>query len=156
MDQEEQVIEKLKDLINKMSWLNKGKMEKALKGHKSSEIHCIEAIEKNTDPNVTKLADVLYMTRGAISKLTKKLLEKQLIETYQKENNKKEIYFRLTKEGKRLYDLHEELHREFQERDKVVFEQVTKEELESMLNFLDKYNHHLDEEIKKKEKTLQK
>ena len=35
------------------------------------------------------------MTRGAISKITKKLIKKGIIESYQKPDNKKEIYFRL-------------------------------------------------------------
>jgi len=98
---------------------------------------------------VTKLAESFYMTRGAISKLTKKLIEKGLIESYQKSDNKKEIYFRLTQQGKVIYQIHEDLHNEFHERDKAVFEQVTDDQFDSMLQFVDKYNRHLDAEIKK-------
>lgn len=89
------------------------------------------------------------MTRGAISKLTKKLIQKGLIESYQKSDNKKEIYFRLTEQGKVIYNIHEDLHKEFQERDKAVFEQVTEEQFDSMLSFVEKYSRHLDAEIKK-------
>ena len=149
MNKEEQVKMGFRDLYNKMSWLNKSKMEVSLKGYKPSEVHCIECIEKNVDPNVTKLAESLYMTRSAISKITKKLMEKGLIESYQKPDNKKEIYFRLTEQGKVIYNVHEELHQEFQERDKEVFEQITKEQFDSMLNFVEKYSRHLDSEIKK-------
>ncbi|SEL50104.1 MarR family transcriptional regulator [Paenibacillus sp. OK003] len=149
MNKEEQVLVGFRDLYNKLVWLNKDKMEESLKGYKPSEVHCIEYIEKNADSNVTKLAESFYMTRGAISKLTKKLIEKGLIESYQKLDNKKEIYFRLTEQGKVIYQIHEDLHNEFQERDKVVFEQVTDEQFDSMLNFVDKYNRHLDAEIKK-------
>ena len=62
------------------------------------------------------------MTRGAISKITKKLIKKGVIESYQKSDNKKEIYFRLTKSGKAVYEIHENLHKKFQKRDKVAFE----------------------------------
>lgn len=89
------------------------------------------------------------MTRGAISKLTKKLIQKGLIESYQKSDNKKEIYFKLTEQGKVIYNIHEDLHKEFQERDKAVFEQVTEEQFDSMLSFVEKYSRHLDAEIKK-------
>lgn len=89
------------------------------------------------------------MTRGAISKLTKKLIQKGLIESYQKSDNKKEIYFKLTEQGKVIYKIHEDLHKEFQERDKAVFEQVTEEQFDSMLSFVEKYSRHLDAEIKK-------
>ncbi|GGG09043.1 MarR family transcriptional regulator [Paenibacillus albidus] len=149
MNKEEQAILGFRDLFNKMVWLNKSKMEDSLKGYKSSEVHCIEYIEKNVDSNVTKLAESLYMTSGAISKITKKLIKKDIIESYQKPENKKEIYFRLTEQGKVIYKIHEELHKEFQERDKAVFEQVTDEQFDSMLSFMEKYSRHLDAEIKK-------
>ena len=149
MNKEEQVMMGLRDLLNKISWLNKFKMEESLKGYKPSEVHCIEYIGRNIDSNVTKLAESFFMTRGAISKLTKKLIEKGLIESYQKQDNKKEIYFRLTEQGKVIYKIHEELHQEFRERDKAVFEKVTDEQFDSMLSFVEKYSNHLDEEIKK-------
>ncbi|MFD1674277.1 MarR family transcriptional regulator [Alicyclobacillus fodiniaquatilis] len=154
MNKKEQLIINFRDVFNKMVWLNKFKMEESLKGYKASEVHCIESIGKNRDANVTKLAESLYMTRGAISKLTKKLIKKDLIASYQKPDNKKEIYFRLTEQGKLIYKIHEELHKEFQERDKVVFEQVTEEQFDSMLNFVEKYSRHLDAEIKKQGLTI--
>jgi Transcriptional regulators len=149
MNKEEQVIMGFREVYNKMVFLNKFKMEDSLKDYKSSEVHCIEYIGKNVDSNVTKLAESFYMTRGAISKLTKKLIKKGIIESYQKPDNKKEIYFRLTEHGKVIYKIHEELHKEFQERDKAVFEQVTEEQFDSILSFAEKYNKHLDAEIKK-------
>lgn len=154
VNKEEQLIMNFRDLFNKMAWLNKSKMEDSLKGYKPSEVHCIESIEENIDTNVTKLAVSLYMTRGAISKLTKKLIKKDLIESYQKLDNKKEIYFRLTEQGKVIYQIHKELHEEFKERDKVIFEQVTAEQFDSMLRFMDKYSKHLDAEIKKQGLTI--
>ncbi|MNC11725.1 HTH-type transcriptional regulator Hpr [compost metagenome] len=149
MNKEDQVIMGFRDVFNKMVWLNKFKMEDSLKGHKPSEVHCIEYIGKHADSNVTKLAESFYMTRSAISKITRKLMEKGLIDSYQKPENKKEIYFRLTKQGKAVYNIHEELHKEFQERDKAVFEQVTEEQFDSMLRFMETYSRHLDAEIKK-------
>ncbi len=150
----EQVILGFRELYNKMVWLNKGKMEKSLKGQTASEVHCIECIENNDDPNVTRLAECLYMTTGAISKMTRKLIKKGLIESYQRSDNKKEIYFKLTIQGKAIYQIHENLHKEFQERDKVIFEQITEQQFDSMLNFLEKYSSHLDDEIKKQGITI--
>ncbi|MHB8072679.1 winged helix DNA-binding protein [Desulfosporosinus fructosivorans] len=46
------------------------------------------------------------MTRGAISKITKKLTSKDAISSYQKEDNRKEVYFRLTDYGELLYKKH--------------------------------------------------
>ncbi|MDU0201174.1 MULTISPECIES: MarR family transcriptional regulator [Paenibacillus] len=150
MHKEDQVIMRFRDLFNKMVWLNKSKMEVSLKGYTSTEVHCLEYIGRNEDSNVTKLAESFYMTSGAISKLTKKLIKKGLIESYQKQENKKEIYFRLTEQGKAIDKVHEELHKEFKERDKAVFEHVTDEQFDSMLKFIESYSRHLDAEIKKK------
>ncbi|MED3057638.1 MarR family transcriptional regulator [Bacillus thuringiensis] len=149
MNKEEQVMNGFRELYNKLVWLNKDKMEEGLKGFKSSEVHCIEYIENNADSNVTQLAEAFYVTRGAISRMTKKLIQKGLVESYQKSENKKEIYFRLTEQGKEIYKIHENLHKEFQERDKAVFEQVTEEEFDSIISFVEKYSRHLDAEIKK-------
>jgi len=149
MNKEEQVIKGFRDLLNKIVSLNKPKMKDSFKDYKSSEVHCIEYIGRNVDSNVTKLAESFYVTRGAISKLSKKLIKKGIIESYQKPDNKKEIYFRLTSQGKVINKVHEQLHKEFQERDKAVFEQVTEEQFDIILSFVEKYNRHLDAEIEK-------
>jgi len=149
VDKEEQVMSELWDLFNKKMWLDSFKMKTRLKGYNPSEVHCIEYIGGNEDSNVTKLAETFYMTRSAISKLTRKLIEKGLIESYQKPDNRKEVYFRLTKQGDQIYKVHEELHREYKERDKAVFEKITEEQYDNMLGFAEKFNQHLDAEIKK-------
>ncbi len=100
MNKEDQLIRDFRVVYNKMVFLNKFKMEDKLREYKSSEVHCIEYIGRNVDSNVTKLAESFYMTRGAISKIAKKLMQKGIIESYQKPENKKEIYFRLTEQGK--------------------------------------------------------
>lgn len=154
MNKENKILMGFRDVYNKMVWLNKDKMEASLKGYTSSEVHCVEYIGKNTDPNVTKLAEFFYMTRGAMSKMTKKLIQKGLIESYQKSDNKKEIYYRLTELGKTIFQIHEDLHQEFRERDKAVFDQLTEEQFDSMLRFVEQYSRHLDAEIKKLGKEM--
>lgn len=149
MNKEEQVETSFRDLLNKKYLLEKFKMEESLKGYTNSEVHCITYLGRNADSNVTKLAESLFMTRGAVSKITKKLLQKGLIEGYQKPENKKEVYFRLTDQGNEVYKIHEGLHREFQERDKAVFEQIPEKEFDIILSFVEQYNRHLDTEIKK-------
>lgn len=47
------------------------KWKKEFAGFTLNELEVIEHIGKIPDPNVTKLANASYMTRGAISKLTK-------------------------------------------------------------------------------------
>ncbi len=149
MNKGEQVIEAFWHLLSKMMWLNEFKMKELLKDYKPSEVHCIEYIGKNSDSNVTRLARYFHMTTGAITKLTKKLMEKEVIESYHRQENKKELYFRLTERGEAVYEVHEKLHQEFQNRDNPIFEQIKEEDYEKILHFAEAYSGHLDEEIKK-------
>lgn len=151
MNKEEQIEMLFRNLMNKKVLLEKYRLEESLKGYKHSEVHCIAYIGRNTDPNVTKLANFFYVTRGAISKISKKLIKKGLIESYQKPDNRKEIYFRLTEQGKAVYKIHEDLHKEFQERDRAVFEQTTDAQFYAIFNFAERYSRHLDEQIEKLE-----
>ncbi|PTE68964.1 MarR family transcriptional regulator [Staphylococcus devriesei] len=146
-NKEEILMSSFRDLFNKIGWLNKDKMEEALQGYKPSEVHCIEAIAEYQQPNVRYLADTLYMTRGAISKLTKRLQQKELVESFKSEENKKEIYFKLTNKGREVYQTHSRLHQQFQQRDQEVFDSMTDEEFDNMMAFINRYNHHLDHQI---------
>ncbi|MCI2954114.1 MarR family transcriptional regulator [Staphylococcus caprae] len=148
MNKEQAIMKNFRDIFNKIAWLNKGKMEEALKGNKPSEVHCIEAIQELNEPNVRRLTEALFMTRGAVSKLTKRLEQRGLIESYKNPDNKKEVYFRLTEAGTEIYQTHEDLHKEFQRRDQEVFDNITDEEFKTMMQFVEKYNAHLDKEIK--------
>jgi DNA-binding MarR family transcriptional regulator len=152
VNKSEQLLKGFREIYNKIGWLNKTKMQASLGEYKSSEVHCIEFIGSNADSNVTRLAESLYMTRGAATKITQKLIQKSVIESYQKQDNKKEIYFRLTEQGQAVYKIHEGLHAEFTARDRTVFEQVTDEQFDIMLDFVDTYCRHLDTEIQKKER----
>lgn len=149
MDKIETVLGNFRELYQKMAYLNRVKMEKALSEFKSSEVHCLEFVGKNEDSNVTKMADAFYMTRGAMSKITKKLIEKGVLESYQKNENKKEIYFKLTAKGLKVFNIHESLHQLFKERDSFIFESISEEQLTAMLSFMNRYNEHLDREIEK-------
>jgi DNA-binding MarR family transcriptional regulator len=149
MNKKEKLIEDFRDFFNKLELLNRVKMQDGLKGYKSSQVHCIEFIGKNADANVTKLSAAFYMTRGAISKVTKKLIKKGFIKTYQSPENKKEIYFKLTPKGEKIYQTHDKLHKDFQKRDKSVFDKISDKEFDKIIGFVQKYSKHLDEEMKK-------
>lgn len=143
MDKRQQLMSELMDLCNEIIWRNKPEVESALKDYKLNEIELIENIALIPNANVTKLAAASYMTRGAISKLTKKLIAKNIIESYQSTENKKEIYFRLTTNGQKINDVHQKLHRSFLERDKEVFKHMTDEEFDTIFRFIGRYRHHL-------------
>ncbi|NSB15207.1 MarR family winged helix-turn-helix transcriptional regulator [Clostridium beijerinckii] len=113
-----------------------------------TEVHCIEQIEKMEDPNVTKLSKNFEMTRGALSKIIKKLIEKGAVEIYRKPENKKEIYYKLTESGMSTFMEHEEMHRSRLERDKVIFSKLSEDEKATFVNILDKIHEQLIAELK--------
>ncbi|MDY0943183.1 MarR family transcriptional regulator [Priestia megaterium] len=143
MDKRQQLMSELMDLCNEIIWRNKPEVESTLKDYTLNEIELIENIALIPNANVTKLAAASYMTRGAISKLTKKLIAKNIIESYQNTENKKEIYFRLTTSGQKINQVHQELHRSFLKRDKEVFKHMTDEEFDTIFRFIGRYRHHL-------------
>jgi DNA-binding MarR family transcriptional regulator len=72
-----------------------------------SEIHLLEAIKSQEGANVSELAAYLEITSGAVSQGTKKLLDKELIESYKKKGNRKEVFSRLTPLGERICEGHQ-------------------------------------------------
>lgn len=66
--------------IEKQEILSKLTEDEKLYGYNYSEIYTIATIGSLAEPNVTKIANYMNVTRGAISKITKKLIEQNLIE----------------------------------------------------------------------------
>ena len=83
------------------------------------------------------------MTTGATSKLTKKLLAKGFLVRYQKEKNRKEVYFRLTEEGERIYTTVSGLRQSLRRRDVPFFETMADEEYNTILQFAQRYDDYL-------------
>lgn len=152
MKQQAEILSSLTDLFNKIDFYYRPQMEAVFPDLSLSELESIELIAKLPQPNVTRLSDQLYVTRGAISKVTKKLLRKGLIERYQLPENKKEIYFRLSDSGKKINNLHEAMHQKFLEKDQAVFADLTNETAQIILDFLDNYNAHLDRVLRNSQK----
>jgi DNA-binding MarR family transcriptional regulator len=63
-----------------------------------TEIHTISMIGKNREINMTRLADLMGVTRGAISQTVRKLVSKNLI-IKSNATNRKEFNLRLSERG---------------------------------------------------------
>lgn len=141
------IMKSLKSIYEKEETLGKLAFKDEYENYGISEIHCLDFIGKIQDPNVTKISQSMNMTRGAISKLCKKLLKNNLINKYKKPENDKEIYFKLTELGEELYRYHEIKHKQWEERNNKFFKNITKENQEIVASFLMKFNNYLDEII---------
>lgn len=121
--------------------------EEVLVGISLAEAHCIDKIGSIECANVTKVAAQMGMTRGAISKISKKLLNKNLIESYQKPENNKEIYFCLTEQGEKVYIEHKKCHNRAQEDKLAILSKYSEEEQLIILQFLSDINQRYDKKI---------
>lgn len=79
----------------------------------ASEIHMLDIIGKNPGINVTEIADKLGITKGAVPKIIRKLMDKNLIYRYQTKGNKKIVLFKLTDKGHIAFHCHIEWHQKF-------------------------------------------
>jgi DNA-binding MarR family transcriptional regulator len=108
-----------------------------------TEWHLLQKINDSGPLNGTQLAKSMGMTRGGISKLTAKLLKKNLLARETLPDNRKEVYYTLTKNGKAVADIHEVLHEKVRQWLTAAFTEYETAELDiigniftKMLNFL--------------------
>jgi DNA-binding MarR family transcriptional regulator len=101
-----------------------------------SELHTLDNIGIHGMLNGISLATQMEMTKGAISKITVKLISKGLIERYSFPNNRKEIYFRLTRLGHKVFNVHRELHENLESQISQILAAYTTSELQFLLRVL--------------------
>jgi len=135
--QNEELLKKLIEVVQLFEQFNKNNFEDIYNGLNINEVHSIEFIGKNKNPNVTGISTNLNITRGGATKITKKLINKEYIFEYKLEDNKKEKYFKLTRKGKEILKKHEDIHINSIKRDSALFELFTDEERYIILRFLD-------------------
>jgi DNA-binding MarR family transcriptional regulator len=75
-----------------------------------SEVGLLEIIKAHKNATASDLSRILGVTTGAVWQVSRKLQKKGLIESYQIEDNKKEVYFCLTALGENVSKGHEKHH----------------------------------------------
>ena len=135
MDRLLEIVDSLTKIAERSALLRHGDSV-VLDGLNLAEVHCIDQIGAADPANVTRIADAMRLTRGAISKITKKLLCKGLIESYQRPGNNKEIYFRLTAGGRQIFEEHRVCHVKARQDKLSVLAGYNDEEQAAILKFL--------------------
>ncbi|MCT4613845.1 MAG: MarR family transcriptional regulator [Marinifilaceae bacterium] len=102
-----------------------------------SEIHCIEAIGNHEPINASELSKILGITNGAVTQITDKLINKNLVIKYINENNKKERFFKLTGTGKTAYIMHEKYHEKMYKKIIEYFEGLNGDELKAFTGLIE-------------------
>ena len=108
-----------------------------------SEIHTIEAIGNYPGANVTDLAEVRGVTKGALSKMLSRLEKAGFIRRYQYKDNKKEHYFQLTALGRKAYEGHYLFHESRSNVTHAKYKEYSEEERKLILGFLHMYVEYL-------------
>ncbi|WP_279626318.1 MarR family winged helix-turn-helix transcriptional regulator [Desulfofustis glycolicus] len=108
-----------------------------------AEIHMIKSIKENEGIHVTGLADMLGVTKGAVSQIIKKLERKGMVVKDTDPRNLSRLVLKLTLKGKTAYMYHEKMHQEIDE----FFNIALKNATEKNKKFLKDLLNSLDEEI---------
>ena len=69
-----------------------------------SELELIKSVAKFPDKNISEIAKMFGFTKGAISQVANKLVERGYLRKFKFEDNKKEIYLKLTDKGKKVVE----------------------------------------------------
>ncbi|WP_044642227.1 MarR family winged helix-turn-helix transcriptional regulator [Risungbinella massiliensis] len=99
--------------------------------------HVLDVIGNSEPINGIAISRCLEITKGAVSKITKKLLTMKLIDKEMLPDNKKEIFFRLTPLGQQIFSIHASLHAEIEKRWEAVLSQYNQKELLTIVKFLE-------------------
>jgi len=75
-----------------------------------SEIHTIETIGRNAGINVTALAALQGVTKGAVSQVLQKLVKKGMVVRMKDEMSDREVLLKLSDTGKIAYQAHADFH----------------------------------------------
>ena len=142
------LLNQFAEFLEKQDMLSKLTENEKLHSYGYSEIHVIAAIGDLEEPNVTALAKTLRLTKGAVSKITKRLISSNVIEAYTIPDNRQKIFYRLLEKGRFLYEEHEKRHKLWLERDRQFLSQFTELQLEGFSKFMSSYNGYLEEQIR--------
>jgi DNA-binding MarR family transcriptional regulator len=116
-----------------------------------AEVHLLETIKANEGANVGELARHLGMTSGAISQVTKKLLDKGLIEAYRKPGNRKEVFSRLTALGEQVCKGHQKHHENMVSAVHEFITRLSRKETRIIFDFLDVVSRDIEQAMDKAE-----
>lgn len=108
-----------------------------------SEIHFIDAIEPGEGINASRLSKKMGITNGAVTQTAEKLISKKLVEKYKVENNKKEVFLRLTSEGETAFTNHRLFHRKLEDRMLEYLDSLNKEQMDALFGLIEIIDHYL-------------
>lgn len=107
------------------------------------EIHTLEAMVNHPNRNASELTELLGFQKGTFSKIASRLEKRGLVQRYQSQENRKEIFFRCTSLGQQAYEGHYRFHERTSPAAYERFQHYTEEEQAVILQFISDYIQYL-------------
>ena len=102
-----------------------------------AEIHMIKSIKENEGIHVTGLAQLLEVTKGAVSQIVMRLEKKGMVVKDKDPSNQSRLVLRLTPKGETAYVHHEQLHQEFDNLISEILRNASQENIAFLTKFLE-------------------
>ncbi len=104
----------------------------------------LEAISEAEEPTVTAIAKSTSMTKGAISKVVRKLIAAELLEKSEFAVNRQKIFFQLTSAGSELLEGFKVARKEKMKQSEEFFSKYKFVDLAFVSSFLQEYSGYLE------------
>jgi len=111
-----------------------------------TSIHVIDCIGQHEPINNTGIAKKMNLSKANVTKISTKLIKEEFINRYQLSDNKKEVYFKLTRKGRQIFDLHEKLHKKKELAFYQFLDSFSQDEQNAVLKFLEQLTSRLEAE----------
>lgn len=115
-----------------------------------TEIHTIAAVGDHPNLNLTSLAKIQGITKGAASQMIYKLVDKGFIHKETSPNSDTEVCLSLTDLGKEAYTGHQEFHKTTDDRFFQLLRNLPEEAAQQSLQILKAFDKMLDERLQSK------
>ncbi len=112
-----------------------------------TEIHTITMVGKHDEINMTRLAEIMGVTRGAISQTIRKLVHKNYI-LKSNSTNRKEFNLRLSEKGKIVLKGQESFQRELFEFAETLYNQARPEDRELVKRLFTAISDNMESRVK--------
>ncbi|BBI33810.1 hypothetical protein KCTCHS21_32090 [Cohnella abietis] len=104
-------------------------------------LHVLDAIGKLEPVNGNTISKQFGIPKGSVSKITRKLIARQIILIEHLPDNKKEILFRTTSLGREIYHLHAALHNQIDSNVNGFLQQYKEDDLRLIVSSLGEIVH---------------
>ncbi|GIN74265.1 putative HTH-type transcriptional regulator YvmB [Bacillus sp. J14TS2] len=98
-------------------------------------VHVIDCIGNNEPINNTSIAEKMNLSKASISKISTRLIKEGYIKRSKMNDNKKEVYFYLSSEGRQVFEVHAMMHEMIERRFISVFDSFSDSDLQAALKF---------------------